>query len=60
MQLVQIGVQFGIGELVDDPAVLHDIVAVGDGRGEAEILLDQQDGEALLLQRADGAGRSAG
>ncbi len=35
-------------------AVLHDVVAVGDGRGEAEILLDQQDGEALLLQRADG------
>ena len=32
---------------VDDPAVLHDVVPVGDGRGEAEVLLDQQDGEAL-------------
>jgi hypothetical protein len=36
------------------PAVLHHVVAVGDGRGEAEVLLDQQDREALLLQRADG------
>ena len=34
---------------VDHAAVLHDVVAVGDGRGEVEVLLDQQDGEAALL-----------
>ena len=48
VQLVDVGVQFGVGEPVDDAAVLHHVVAVGDGRGEAEVLLDQQDGEALL------------
>ena len=36
----------GRGDHVDHAAVLHDVVAVGDGRGEAEVLLDQQDGEA--------------
>ena len=55
MQLVHIRGEFGIGEGVDDLAVLHDVVAVGDGRGEAEILLDQQDREALLLQFRDRA-----
>ena len=33
--------------MVDDAPVLHDVMAVGDGGGETEILLDQQDGEAL-------------
>ena len=37
---------------VDDVAVLHDVVAVGDGGGEVEVLLDQQDGEAALLRAA--------
>ena len=48
VQLVHVGFELGIGELVDDAAVLHHVVAVGDRRGEAEVLLDQQDGEALL------------
>src|SRR5271166_6514186 len=43
------------GEGVDDPAVLHDEEAVGDGRGEAEILLDEQDREALALEFGDRA-----
>ena len=47
MQLLDIGVELGIGELVDDPAIFHHVVAVRNRRGEAEILLDQQDGEAL-------------
>src|SRR5271166_6953491 len=36
-----------IGEGVDDPAVLHDEKPVGQRRGEAEILLDEQDCETL-------------
>ena len=55
MQLVHFCGELGIGEGVDDAAVLHDVVAVGDRRGEAEILLDQQNGEALALQLGDGA-----
>src|ERR1051326_3989048 len=54
MQLFEIGVQFGAGEAFSHTAVLHHIVAVGDGRGEPKVLLDQEDGEALLLQGADG------
>ncbi|MGY4313460.1 hypothetical protein ACVWW1_002763 [Bradyrhizobium sp. JR3.5] len=34
--------------------VLDDVVAVGNGRGEAEILFDQQDGESLRLQARNG------
>src|SRR5688572_11813303 len=54
VQFAEIGAEFGIGELVDDLAMLHHVVAIGHGRGEMEILLDQQDGEAALLQDADG------
>ena len=55
MQLFDVRVQFRIDEAFDDPAVFHDEIAIRDGRCEAEILLDQKDGEALLLQRPDGA-----
>ena len=48
-------VELRVGDHVDDPALLDDIVPVGDGRGEAEVLLDQHDGEALPLQPGDGA-----
>src|SRR6266702_4665583 len=50
----ELGVQLGIGELVHDLSVLHDVIAVRDGRGEVKILLDQENGEALRLERADG------
>ena len=60
VQLFEVGVEFGIGEAFDDAAVLHDVMAVGDRRGETEVLLDQQDREALLLQRPGWCGRSAG
>src|SRR5512145_754235 len=40
---------------VDDAAVLDDVVAVGDLLREAEILLDEQNGEAFLLELGDGA-----
>src|SRR5437016_7834055 len=54
MQLVDVGLQVRIGEPIDHPAVLHDIVAVRDCRGEPEILLHEQNGESARLQRADG------
>ena len=44
-----------VGDHVDHPAMLHHVVAVGDRRGEAEILLHQQHGEAAVLDLADGA-----
>ena len=53
VELVHVRRQFAVGETVDDLAVLHDVIAVGDRRGETEVLLDQQDGEPLSLQLAD-------
>src|SRR6516162_4575092 len=44
-----------IGEGVDDPTMLHDEETVGQSRGEAEILLDEQDREALALELGNGA-----
>ena len=42
--------QLGVRDLVDHAAVLHHVVAVGNGRGEAEVLLDEQNGEATSLE----------
>src|SRR5665213_1095309 len=53
VQFLDIGIQFGIGELVDDTPMFHDVVAIRNRRGEAEILFDQQNRETLLLERAD-------
>ena len=53
LQLADILLDVGRGDHVDDAAVLHHVVAVGDGGGEAEVLLDQQDGEAAALELAD-------
>src|SRR5262245_905992 len=54
VQLVEVGVQLRAGEAFDHTAILHHIVPVGDGRGEPKVLLNQKDGEATLLQLADG------
>src|SRR6185437_12385675 len=54
VKLVHVGLQLGVGKAVDDLAVLDDVETVGHRRGEAEILLDQKDGEALLLEPRDG------
>src|SRR6266511_5390482 len=54
MKLFDIGVEFRIGELVDDPAMFHHVIAIRNRRGETKVLLDQEDGEALRLQHADG------
>src|SRR5580765_100523 len=54
VQLVHVTVELVVGDHVDDLPVLHHVVPVGHGGGEAEVLLDEQDGEALDLEPADG------
>ncbi len=55
MQLVHSSRELGVGEGVDDYSVLHDEEAIGKSRGEAKVLLDQEDGEAVALELGDGA-----
>src|SRR5690242_1973366 len=55
VQLVHVPVERGVFDHVDDAPVLHHVMPVGDGGREAEILLDEQDREAALLERADRA-----
>src|ERR1700733_7853620 len=55
LQLFDARLQLGARNDVDHPAVLDDVMAIGDGRGEAKILLDQQDREAGVLQMSDDA-----
>src|SRR5438876_2960032 len=55
VNLVHARVERGVRHHVDHAPVLDDVIAVCDGLREAEILLDQQDGEALLLEPRDGA-----
>src|SRR5688572_23896648 len=55
VQLVHAGPEPRVRDLVDDPAALHDVVAVGHGGREAEVLLDEQDREALRLEPGDRA-----
>ena len=45
------GRELGDGEAGGDGAVLHHVEAVGDARGEAEVLLDEEDGHAAGLER---------
>src|SRR5438045_6998730 len=56
VQLVGVPRNILVADHVDDPPVLDDVMAVGEGRGEVEILLDQEDREALLLQPPDQQG----
>ena len=42
-----------VRECVDDLAVLDDVVAIGNRRGETEVLFDQKDGEPFRLQAFD-------
>src|ERR1700676_4506349 len=43
--------QPGARDHIDDAAMLDQVVAVRERRDEAEVLLDQDHGEALLLER---------
>src|SRR4029450_416252 len=53
VQLGHVGFELGVRNHVHHPAVLHHVVAVGDGGGEAEVLLHQENGEAFLLEPAE-------
>src|SRR3984893_7922274 len=53
VQLVGVPRDILVADHVDDLPVLDDIVAVGEGRGEVKILLDQKDREALMFQLTD-------
>jgi hypothetical protein len=50
VQLVHVGCKLRIGKTVDNLAVLDDVVTVGRGGREPEILLDQENGKTFLLQ----------
>ena len=52
MQLVEIGFELGVGEPVDDAAILHHVVAIRNRRSEAKILLDQEDGDPKAVDAA--------
>src|SRR5690606_2568502 len=54
VKLAGIGLDIDVRKRVDDAAMLHDVVTVGYGRSEAEVLLHQENGEALRLEGADG------
>jgi hypothetical protein len=54
VQLVDIGVELVVLDHVDHLALLDDIVPIGHRRREAEVLLDQDNRVALLLELADG------
>jgi hypothetical protein len=54
VQLVHVGFKLRIGKTVDNLAVLDDVVTVGHGGREPEILLDQENSKTFLLQPRDG------
>src|SRR5262245_57739086 len=56
LQLRRIVRQLAQGDAIHHASLFNDIVAVGDGCGKMEVLLDQHHGEARLLEAADGAG----
>src|SRR6266511_4462511 len=55
VQLVHAGRQLRVRDQIHDSAVLDDVVAIGHGGGEAKVLLDEQDREALGLEPGDRA-----
>src|SRR5436190_2527069 len=55
VDLAHARLQGRVGNHVHDAAVLDHVIAVGHRLREAEVLLDQQDGKAFLLEARDGA-----
>src|SRR5690242_18267776 len=53
MQLVDVCIQFRVGELVDDTAMFHHVIAVRNRCGETEVLFHQEDGKAAILEGTD-------
>src|SRR3954451_17445286 len=54
LQLIKVCIEFGIQKLVDDPSMIHHIVAVRDCRGETKVLFHQENREPLLLEQSNG------
>src|SRR5262245_52036264 len=54
-KFVHVGGESAIWNHVDYRAVLHDVMPIRDLCGEAEILLDKQNGETARLDVRDGA-----
>src|SRR5260370_24374885 len=54
VDLVHVGVGLRVDDGVDDAPMLHDVMPVGHGGREPEILLDEEDREPLRLQAPDG------
>src|SRR5438067_2077195 len=55
VDLVHARLQGRVGNHVHDAPMLDHVVAVSDRLREAEVLLDEQDGKAFLLEPPDGA-----
>src|SRR5271167_4465409 len=53
VQLVEVLREIGVADHVDDAAVLDDVVAIGEGRREVKILLDEKNRQPFLLEPAD-------
>src|SRR5690242_12658752 len=54
VQLLHAGFEHVVGDHIDHLAMLHDVVTIGDGLRETEILLDEQHGKAAILDLLDG------
>src|SRR5881398_2205045 len=53
MKFIHVGLQLRVGKTIDDLAVLDNVVAVRDRRGEPEVLFDQKDGKTFFLEPCD-------
>ncbi len=51
--IVHVAVELALPERLDDASVLHHAETIGERRREPEVLFDQHDGVALLLQQPD-------
>src|SRR5688500_456824 len=51
-------VQVVVTSLADDPPARHDVVAIGNGRGETDVLFHQQDRYIPSAQNSDGVDES--
>src|SRR5262249_24332726 len=53
VEFSDIGVEIGIGKMIDDTPIFHHVVAIRNRCGEAKVLLDQEYREALLLEHSN-------
>src|SRR5215468_7823372 len=53
VQFLRISLWIGGREFVDYPAMLHDVMAVGNRGGELKVLLHQQDRKALRFEHSE-------